>query len=101
MKASSESGLWATWMVRSGIRGNRWERWEERKRRRKVLVPSAVRLPTSRRFRLLPELLHHRLVLHVLDPLGRHLRLIVGEKLLLRRPQSGGVSLESGRGSSN
>src|SRR4051812_31395436 len=73
MKASSESGLWATWMVLA----------------MKLLL------------RLFLKLVQRGLVFQILDPLRRRFRSIVGEKVSLRLGLSRRVVLQPRDGSSN
>src|SRR4051812_39686947 len=83
MNASSESGLWATWIV-FGIGS----------------LPLRL-LRLFRPLRLILEVFDHRLVFQILDPLRGHLRGIVPEKLALRPAPGGGVALEAGSGPPN
>src|SRR5919106_1748401 len=78
MNASSESGLWARWTVR---------------------FTGHPLLFTTLGF--LPELLHHRLVVHILQPVGRHFSLIMAKKILLGTTLCPSIILDSGRSTSD
>ncbi len=82
MKASSESGLWATRMVRGGALG---------------FLKNGERGTVSGKRGFPLELLDGRLVLQVLDSLGPHLRVVVRQEVAPRAGAARRCRSEAGR----
>ena len=94
MNASSESGLWATWMVRGmGLGGRRAADWRQsRVRGFRPFRRSAVR------FRRFLELLDHRRMVPILRPSRGHLPVEPPEELALRLGPGAGIVRQAGGG---
>src|SRR5687768_9961605 len=92
MNASSESGLWATWMVLGMMLPVR-RRGRRGRRGRRTLLP--VRL--LRPLRLLLKLVERRLVLQVLDSVRPHGGRVMGHEIPLGPGQGSAIVLEMGR----
>src|SRR6476646_9241280 len=98
MNASSESGLWATRMVRGMGPRRRTERRKGGRTERGSGGGLVRRLPLGRAVRLLPEFIDRRLVLLVLRAARGALGGEVGLEVALGLTLAAGVLLEAGDG---
>src|SRR4051794_37728653 len=100
MNASSESGLWATWMVVGIMKCRRTGGQADRRSENTLILFVCSVCPSARPpvlLRLLLKLLEHRRVFEILDPLLVHFALIMGQKFALGTNLSGAIALDPSR----